>query len=252
LLSLKDRRVLVAQGSLVAQRWLIYPGSTIKPFSLLALCESGKLTNSDLFVCPQKLSIAGRVLNCSHPPVATPMNVSRALSYSCNCAVAHFAQRFGPSELPGFLTRMGFESTTRILPGPEVAGVADRLPSKEESLLQALGEAHIRITALELLNAYAKLARRVDDTIASPIIEGLEGAVTFGTAQRVQLKRIKVAAKTGSVQVSPGLRAAWLAGFAPSSKPEIVFTVLVQGRSGGADAAPVASRFLSTYFGETA
>jgi cell division protein FtsI/penicillin-binding protein 2 len=43
---------------------------------------------------------------------------------------------------------------------------------------------------------------------------------------------------------------AWFAGFAPSGQgapPRVVVTVMLQGRSGGADAAPVAGRILAAW-----
>src|SRR3984957_5219969 len=74
------------------------PGSTVKPFALAALLDAGKLTATESIVCPGKLSIAGRQLNCSHPPPAEPMRVETAIAYSCNCFVAHVAERFAPGE----------------------------------------------------------------------------------------------------------------------------------------------------------
>src|SRR5215472_17537792 len=99
LTSVSEQRILSVQGRELAKSWLGAPGSTIKPLSLLALLDAGKLTGTDEFRCPGKLVLAGYHLNCSHPPTPLPMNVSRAVAYSCNCAVAHFAERFAPGEL---------------------------------------------------------------------------------------------------------------------------------------------------------
>jgi hypothetical protein len=105
-----DRRILTVQGSDVARRSISPPGSAVKPLSLLALIEAGKLGAEDQYVCPRQLVIDGHSLPCSHPIVPLPMNVSRAIAYSCNCAVAHFAQRFERGELSTFLIRAGGES----------------------------------------------------------------------------------------------------------------------------------------------
>jgi cell division protein FtsI/penicillin-binding protein 2 len=235
LLRLRDRRLLVADGPSVAQRLVFPPGSTVKPFSLLALLESGRLTADEEYVCPQRLSIAGRSFNCSHPPLPLPMNVSRALAYSCNCAVAHFAERFRPGELSHSFQRSGLTSSVRSgLAGPDC-------------LLQALGEEGVQVTAWEMLGAY-RLASRVRENMVAPVVEGLEGAVEFGTAQAARLEKVRVAGKTGSVRTSGNGHGAWFAGFAPSWVPEVVVTVLVAGRSGGADAAPIAGRLLRHYF----
>lgn len=251
LMSIGERRVLTCQGSEIAKRWLGAPGSTVKPLSLLALLDAGKVNENEEFECPGQLILAGRSLNCSHPKVPVPMNVSRAIAYSCNCAVAHFAQRFAPGELEEALLRYGLASRSGLLPGAEAVGFAGAETGAEQQL-QALGEQGVTATPLGLLAAYRRMARRSADPKMRPIIEGMEGAVEFGTAQRARLQRVRVAGKTGSVRMPSGFQAAWFAGFAPSLLPEVAVVVLAQGRSGGSDAAPVAGRLLREYFGARA
>jgi cell division protein FtsI/penicillin-binding protein 2 len=239
-MNISDRRIISVQGDEMGRRWLGAPGSTMKPLSLLALIDAGKLTDHDEFPCPGKLLLAGHQLNCSHPQMPLAMNVSRAIAYSCNCAVGHFAQRFAPGELAAFLIQAGLNSATVLS------------ASGQEQQLQALGEEGVSVMPLELLTAYRYLARRRVDRRTTPILEGLEGAVEFGTAQPARLARFRVAGKTGSVLTSSGSHAAWFAGFAPSRSPEVAVVVLVEGRSGGADAAPVAGRLLREHFGARA
>ena len=227
---MSDSRILRTDGDAIAKHWLARPGSTIKPFSLLALLEAGKVTAKDAYVCPRKLTIAGRDFTCVHPEVPQAMNVSRAIAYSCNCAVAHFAQRFQRDELAAALVRAGFTSVRRNL-------------SSAANQLQALGEDGMNVTALELLSVYRRLALRVKEAKLAPIVEGLEGAVDFGSAQGAQIENVRVAGKTGSA-----FPWAWFAGFAPSRNPEVAVVALVEGRSGGADAAPVAGEMLRKFF----
>jgi cell division protein FtsI/penicillin-binding protein 2 len=78
-------------------------------------------------------------------------------------------------------------------------------------------------------------------------MSGLEDAVEYGTAQRAHSAGWKVAGKTGSVLAAGGAHLAWFAGFAPSHQPSVVVAVMLQGRSGGADAAPIAGRILDAY-----
>lgn len=248
LMRVADRRIVSVQGREIAHRWLGAPGSTMKPLSLLGLMDAGKLTARDEFECPGELVLGGHRLNCSHPRVAVPMNVSRAIAYSCNCAVTHFAQRFAPGELAEFLMRTGLNSAN---------GSSVRRVSGPGQQLQALGEENVLVTPLELLAAYRYLARRAADPKISPVLEGMEGAVEYGTAQSACLQHVRVAGKTGSIRMGSGFQAAgfqgaWFAGFAPSRSPEVAIVVLVQGRSGGADAAPIARRKLQDYFGARA
>jgi cell division protein FtsI/penicillin-binding protein 2 len=230
LMRVADRNILRQEGNLVARRWLARPGSTIKPFSLLALLEAGKLNANDAYMCPRQLTIAGRDFACVHPDVPLAMNAARAIAYSCNCAVAHFARRFAPDELAAALVRSGFLSARRNLSG-------------DGCQLQALGEDGMQVTPLELLSAYRRLALRAGEAKLAPILEGLEGAVDFGSAQGAQVKDRHVAGKTGSA-----FPWAWFAGFAPGPKPEVAVVALVEGRSGSGDAAPIAGVILRKYF----
>ncbi|HEY3457416.1 MAG TPA: penicillin-binding transpeptidase domain-containing protein [Bryobacteraceae bacterium] len=231
LMRVADRSMLREEGNLLARRWLARPGSTIKPFTVLALLEAGKLDTKEGYVCPRRLTIAGRDFTCVHPDVQLAMNASRAIAYSCNCAVAYFARRFAPDELAAALVRNGFTSVRRNLSG-------------DDCRLQALGEDGMRVTPLELLSAYRRLALRAAESKLAPVIEGLEGAVNFGSAQGAQVKDVRVAGKTGSA-----FPWAWFAGFAPGPKPDVAVLALVEGRSGGADAAPVAGEMLRKFFG---
>ncbi len=247
LLDFRRRRLIAAARTDLACEWLAPPGSTLKPFSLSALMATGKLARDEQFLCPGKLEIAGRSFACSHPPMGVGMRVATAIAYSCNCFVAHYAQRFEAGELARHLERSGFTSRTGLVSDDEVAGEVQPAESMDARRLQALGEQSTLVTALEMVVAYHRLASSGADAAMAPIMEGLEGAVEYGTAQLAGVPGIKVAGKTGTVRTRGGLRAAWFAGFAPARAPEVVVTVLVHGRSGGADAAPIAGRILEAH-----
>jgi cell division protein FtsI/penicillin-binding protein 2 len=238
LLDVRSRRPIAIHAAAVAGRFLAPPGSTLKPFVLAALLRSGKLTATESLPCPGRLTIAGRSFDCSHPRLDSPMRVETALAYSCNCFVARVAERFAPGELAGELARAGFgEASGRIRP----------VSSRDDVRLQALGEEGILITAAELARAYRSLALQAGRAEIQPIVAGLEGAVEYGTGQRAQVPGVKVAGKTGSVRTESGAPIAWFAGFLPSRAPEVVVAVMLQGHSGGSDAAPVAGRILEAY-----
>lgn len=208
-------------------RALAPPGSTLKPIVLATLIETGKLRPGDRWRCPGDLRIAGRALSCSHPPVGSPMDVRLALAYSCNCFTAHFAERLGESELTLALARYGIESGLQ-----------------SDVRLAALGEDGVLTTVNGLAAAYRRLALRLSRPVMAPVLAGMEDAVEYGTAQRAKSASWKVVGKTGSVVSAEGAHVAWFAGFAPSRAPKVVAVVMVQGRSGGADAAPIAGRIL--------
>ncbi len=232
LLDYRTRRLLITRGAPNVQ---VPPGSTLKPLILQPPAAA--------LPCPRKLQLAGRSFDCTHPQIDTPVDLATAIAYSCNCFAAAYARRFAPGELARHLAGYGLASLTGLALN-EVAGTIQPAATLEATQLQALGEAHVLVTPLGLLMAYHRLAARA----APQVLEGLEGAVKFGTARRAAHPRIQVAGKTGSVLASTGGRIAWFAGFAPSRNPQVVVTVVTPGHSGGADAAPIAQGILETYF----
>jgi penicillin-binding protein 2 len=217
LMDVATKRMVESEGGEDASRQLLPPGSTIKPFVLWGLLRSGKLRADEPLPCRGDF-------NCSHPAIPTPLTVATALAYSCNSFVAHAAERFAPGDLAMQLARAGFR--------------AGRAAS-------ALGTEGVFVTPVELAMAYRTLALRA----APAVLEGLEGAVEFGTAQRARVPGLAVAGKTGTVRTAAGSRVAWFAGFAPSRKPQVVAVVMAPGLAGGVDAAPVAARMLEAWKG---
>jgi cell division protein FtsI/penicillin-binding protein 2 len=235
LLDLRTRKAIAAHEPELARRWLLPPGSTVKPFSVMALLESRKLRPGEQFPCPIYLTLARRSFACSHQPLGVPMRAETAIAYSCNNFVAHFAKRFEAGELARVLTRARFATEGgRVQPAGDVV----------DRQLQAIGEARVLVTPIGLLAAYSELASQA----SGPILEGLEGAVEYGTAQLAGVRGVKVAGKTGTVMTSPGAHVVWFVGFAPSRAPEVAIVVAAQGRSGAMDAAPIAGRILSARF----
>jgi cell division protein FtsI/penicillin-binding protein 2 len=234
LLDVRSRRAIAVNGEPVASTSLAPPGSTVKPVVLAALLRRGKIGLDTAFPCPTRLAIAGRRFDCTHPLLTSPVRVDTAIAYSCNCLVAHFAAQLEPGELAAEMRSAGFDKAQ-----PAMTSDAQRI--------QALGEGSVLITAAELALAYRQLAMSSNQAGMEPILAGLEGAVTFGTAQQARIDGASIAGKTGSVKTTAGAHVAWFAGFMPSRMPEVVVTVMLGARSGGADAAPIAREILEAY-----
>jgi cell division protein FtsI/penicillin-binding protein 2 len=193
------------------------PGSTLKPFTLAAWVEQHGGAQPPAWACPRQLRLAGRRLDCTHPLLAMAVEPATAIAYSCNCYFAHLALDLKPADFARSLRR--------------VAGRVSTAATPEELQLQAIGEWGIAVTPMELLEAYRRLARDRNKLI----MEGLEGAVQFGSAQLAAAPGVRVTGKTGT-----GTRHAWFAGF---TADVVVVVFLEQGR-GGSDAAPVAGEIL--------
>jgi cell division protein FtsI/penicillin-binding protein 2 len=238
-----SRRLIAVHAPELAGGATNPPGSTLKPFVLAGLLETHRLSATATWRCPGDLTIAGRNLACSHPKVATPMDVRSALAYSCNCFVAHVAERLEPGELSRTFARYGLWSRSEWFGESEAPGESRAADSR----LLALGEDGVLVTVAGLAQAYRRLALSLGRASLGPVLSGLEDAVEYGTAQRARVAGWKLAGKTGSVVAGGGAHLAWFAGFAPSRTPSVVVAVMLQGRSGGADAAPVAGRILDAY-----
>ncbi len=242
-----SRRLIASGGGPLAGRSLRPPGSTLKPFVLAALIESGRLKPTESIRCPGRLRIRGRSFDCAHPPLAMPLTADLALAYSCNFFVATVAERFQPGELARELDRFGLASRTGLFGADEIPGRVGSEMEPDAQRIEALGEDRVKVTPAELALAYRLLALRILQPAMRPIREGLEGAVEFGTAQNTNIPGAGVAGKTGSALTAQGEPVAWFAGFLPSSSPQAALAVMLPGRSGGADAAPVARRILEAY-----
>ena len=97
LLDVRSRRTIAMRAAAVADGFLAPPGSTVKPFVLAALLRDGKLSATEAWPCPGRLTIGGRSFDCSHPQLDFPMRVETAIAYSCNCFVARVAERLASS-----------------------------------------------------------------------------------------------------------------------------------------------------------
>jgi penicillin-binding protein 2 len=92
----------------------------------------------------------------------------------------------------------------------------------------------------------------------SLIQQGMEGAVVYGTARRVQIEGVRVAGKTGTAQFCDDIMCgvgyeqpehAWFAAFAPVEEPEVsVIVFMYNGGEGSVVAVPVAHDILEYYF----
>jgi cell division protein FtsI/penicillin-binding protein 2 len=250
-LDVHSGQVLAAYHVDVASRRVVHPGSSIKPFTLLALLESGKVDASTALVCKRPLTISGHRLDCPHPDTKEPLGPAAALAYSCNSYFIGVATRLTPAELRTSLVRAGFSSATGLAPHEAVGEVA-LVQSPEQLQLQAIGEWGIRVTPLELVRGYRDLAllsqKESDAGIPTLLAEGLQASVAYGMARAAQPDLpMKVAGKTGTALSDEGpWRHGWFAGYAPADNPEIVLVVFLENGH-GSDAAALASKIFAAF-----
>ena len=247
------------------------PGSTLKPFTVAAALELGKVTPSTLVqTAPGRLTIANYTIHDAHP--AGALSVAQIIQKSSNVGAAKLALALPREEMWTLLHEAGFGAQPGIgFPG-EVAGRLREwkqwLPIEQATMAYGHG---ISVSLVQLARAYAMFARdgelaplslvKLDGPVAgkrviSPetaraVREMLELAVQpGGTAPRARIMGYRVAGKTGTAhkQENGGYAAnkylSSFVGLAPASAPRLVVAVMIDEPSagqyyGGALAAPV-------------
>lgn len=177
------------------------------------------------------------------------------------------------------------------IPG-EYAGVlytADRFNKKHGKgkwgpfriISLAIGQGELGLTALQLANIAATVANRgyfyvphlvkqivglpnidsmylrknyvdIDSNYFTPVIEGMEQVVIFGTAANVYLPELTQCGKTGTAQNPHGDYNSVFISFAPKNNPKIAIAVYVEnGGYGAVTAAPIASLMMEKYINDT-
>lgn len=241
--------VMAAQGMQLAARRLARPGSTVKPFVLLALLDAGKVDAAQKLLCRKVVRIGGVKMDCTHTTAVTELDAEEAIAYSCNSYFAEVATRMDGTELAQALRRAGLDAPSGFVK-EEATGRMEIARDREMLQLEALGDRGIEVTPLELLAAYRKLAlakRSGAAAVDAPVFAGLEASVAYGMAHAANVEGMKVAGKTGTAASRESARPhGFFAGYAPAEKPEIVLVVyLEQGR--GADAAAVAQSVFAEF-----
>ena len=247
----RSGHILAAYHLDVAAHRVAHPGSAIKPFTLLALLQAGKLDGQTALMCKHTVSISGHKLDCTHPATPEPLVPASALAYSCNSYFTSVATRLTPTQLHDTFVRSGFSSLSELAPD-DVAGSVALAHSPEELQLQAIGEWGISVTPLELLRGYlnlARLAKGGSDGKLSPLFEGLQQSVAYGMGRMAQPDTaMKVAGKTGTAVSDEGpWTHAWFAGYAPAENPQIALVVFLEKGHGGSDAAGVAREIFAAF-----
>ena len=250
------------------------PGSSIKPFTMLAALRAGIITGDTRIRCRGKYKREDVIDACVHPTGLPPFNPPEALAYSCNYFFATTAERLDGELFAQLLGDFGFGQATGIDNQTESAGTLAAARFQTQS---ALGEGpFLQVTAIQMATAYAALFNggallkpnydgvrkvraqlHIDDNERSLLLEGMRGAVSFGTADKADLDSLPVyiAGKTGTSTQLGGFRSqGWFAGiaFSPntqSANAQLIVVVYLKNAH-GSEAAELA-RPIFEQFAET-
>jgi len=256
------------------------PGSAIKPFTALAGLRRQLVDERTRRLCRTRYAYKELAISCPHQKTEVSFSLAQALAYSCNYFFGKLGERLDTNAFDDTLREFGFGTQTGAgADGEEAAG---SLPQGEWRVSYAIGEsAELAVTPVQLITAYAALAnggRLFSPRQVAPggfqaaerarleivpehrtqILEGMRGAVRFGTASGAGLNALpfEVFGKTGTSTMANDYRSqGWFVGFAAERgakegvSPESVrLAVLVfLKRSRGADCARVARSVFEEY-----
>jgi cell division protein FtsI/penicillin-binding protein 2 len=246
-LDIASGRLLAAHRLDEAARTLAAPGSTMKPLILYQLVSAARWNPASRVACNRQLVVAGHRLACAHP-LAPPFDAREALTWSCNTYFAGVARTLRPGELGQLLRPTGLLVSTGLAHDEAVAQFREP-DSADAEQLTLLGVEGVRVTPLELAEAYRWLALEMaahpNSDAAQVVCEGLEDSASFGMAGQASLGGVAVMGKTGTAEGVLSTRThGWFVGLAPAKNPKVVIVVfLPAGR--GMDAAHVAGEILA-------
>ena len=255
------------------------PGSTIKSFTALTAMRAGLIDRESRTLCRGRFTGDGLDVVCSHPKSNAPFNLAQALGYSCNYFFATLSGRLSFDAFKSTLASAGLGAKTGVNAGGESAG---SLRDGDWRVRDLLGEGdNLLVTPIQLLTAYCALLNgghlfrpqasdgdkfaaeertnlHIEAWHRATLIEGLRGAVVYGTAEKAGLDALPmfIFGKTGTSTSSNGFRRqGWFVSFAADANSaaeatpeslELAVLVFIK-RSHGSDAAVVFRRVFEGY-----
>jgi len=233
-------RVRAIVNARVAFEEAMPPGSAIKPFTALAGLRAGLIDENSRVLCRTTYRRDDFETRCSHLKLNPPFDPVHALAYSCNYYFSKLGEKLNAASFDATLAGFGFGARTGSDDEREATGA---LPHGEWRVPYALGFGdQMLVTPAQLITAYAALfngghlyvpqraasqnfikqERAAPDITLAPahralLLEGLRGAVAYGTAVHAGLNRFPqiVFGKTGTSLPRDDFRThGWFVGFA--------------------------------------
>jgi cell division protein FtsI/penicillin-binding protein 2 len=217
-------------GAVLASGWdnsekAIPMGSLVKPFTALAYAQAHDF-RYPVYEC------RGRSSGCWQPRPHGKLDITAAISVSCNAYFRRLAQGVTLEQLRPVALAFGLEFPDADSTSATLFGLGDQW----------------RISPTHMAQAYLELDRRKNQAGVSPILEGMRQSAQRGTGAAVdrQLKHARALVKTGT---APCTHSPWapadgfVVALVPADQPEILLFVRIHGVA-GAKAAETAGQML--------
>ena len=252
------------------------PGSTAKPFTVIAALESGQFAvDSTINTAPGYLHVGSKMIE--DPRNRGVLSLREILAYSSQVGATRLGLALPERAVVDVLQRVGVGRPPGVgLPGEATGYLPARANLREiERATLSYGYGFL-VSPLQLARAYLVLgsggrdipvalrrqdrpgeaAQVIDQQIAEQVRDMLAAVVEpGGTATRAQIPGYRVGGKTGTARklgpegYDDSRHLSFFAGMAPLDDPRVITVVVVDeaqgGTGGGAVAAPVFSRVVA-------
>lgn len=252
------------------------PGSTFKAFTVAGALEDGVVKPETRFDLPPKIQVADREIGESHERGPVTLSTAEILAQSSNVGAIKIGLQLGQKKFDRWMRRFGFGSRTGVaLPGEE-RGILPRLENYSGSTMGNLpmGQGQT-VTPIQLAQAYTAIAnggvlrtpqivrsiggervpapkgrRVISSDTAAELRQMLKGVFNpGGTASAVQIPGYDLAGKTGTANkvdaqtgtYSENAYISSFVGFAPTTSPRLLISVMVDEPKGAIYGGDVAA-----------
>ena len=265
------------------------PGSTFKPLTAVAALESGVITPTTIINATGSWTYPGdpnSYANCwlynSSRGRHGRINVSQAITVSCNYFFAQMGYSLGLDRLNAYCRAFGLGESTGIEIYERTGTLPENKPGEDQSPWAGFGQSSQLFTPLQLANYVATLVRggvRYNAHLLKDI-SAYDGSSVLYTAQPEVLSQqeiqpdnlaavkkgmgdlattgsvgqqfanciVTAGAKTGSAQTGEVMANGVFVCFAPFEEPEVAVAVVIEKGKAGAALASTAVEILNAYF----
>ncbi|MCL2337628.1 MAG: penicillin-binding transpeptidase domain-containing protein [Firmicutes bacterium] len=261
-----------------ATQGLYPPGSVFKIVTAAAAMEN--LADYDTFTyeCTGKETFGENMIRCFNGKAHGTVDLARAIEVSCNTYFATLEERVGPEALQSVAQRLYFN---RDYPCPlAYTGsqfVLNANSSQSERIETAIGQGNTLVTPLHMAMITAAVANAgimmepyvldhmetysggelqkhvpaMMDRVFAPeealkLTDMMKSVVESGTASRMKISGVSLAAKTGTAENPAGDDHGWLVAFGPTENPRYAVCILLENSGGSASTLPL-GKHIFTY-----
>ena len=263
------------------------PGSTLKPATAVAALESGVTTTTETIFDPGYWKYPSTTWSnrtwCWNHSGHGRMNVTSAITNSCNTYFMEMGYRMGLDTLNEYYSAFGLGEPTGIEIGENTGRQAVSESGQDQAPWAAFGQANQEYTPLQLANYIATLVSggkhcpahllksvksydnseiiatgsteplntmNISDSTLQAVKKGMLGYTTNGGSVAVPFQScvVSAGAKTGTAQIGGSMKNGVFVAFAPYDDPEIAVALVLEKADAGAVLASTAVDIINAYF----